>query len=76
MRAQLAEKAIKRAMHHGSYRHQTMAKGESPMTVFARRTAYDLFNAVTHEAKRCSPGDRENAEQLAYTMLLGKFNWT
>ena len=73
--AAFAEKALRRAMYHGSYPEDAVVRGEDLMATFSGRTAYDLFNAVTHEAKSRALGERESAEQLAYLMLLRKFNW-
>jgi hypothetical protein len=75
VRKKFAEKALRRALYHGSYPDDALVRGEKVMEAFAGRTAYDLFNAVTHEAKSRALGERESAEQLAYLMLLGKFNW-
>lgn len=74
--ATLAERSLRRAMSHGSFRQQAMLRGEPPLQAYAIRNAYDLFNALTHECKRCPPTEREDAEQLAYQMLLGRFNWS
>ena len=39
----------------------------------SHRNAYDLFNAMTREAKAEALEERIEAEQLAYALLMGRF---
>jgi len=43
------------------------------MTDVRGRNLYDLFNAITFEAKKLPVSLRESAEQLAYLILVGRF---
>lgn len=67
---------LDRTMSFGSYRSDAVKQGRSPFEMYASRTAYDLFNAITHEAKGRPIDVREHAEQLGYRMLLKQFEIT
>jgi len=69
-----AESVVSTAIWQGSYAVDVIRKDEdNPLAAFERRTSFDIFNALTSEAKHRGIEERENAEQLAYQMLTGKF---
>jgi len=69
-----AESVVSTAIWQGSYAVDVIRKDEdNPLAAFERRTAFDIFNALTSEARHRGIEERENAEQLAYQMLTGKF---
>jgi hypothetical protein len=68
-----ARAVVDRLLMSGSYRQDKLTSASDPMKVYAKRTVYDLFNAITYEAKSLSVGYRERAEQLAYQLVSGKF---
>jgi hypothetical protein len=70
---EFARSAVDRALAFGSYRADAVQQGVRPLDLYATRTAYDLFNAISHEAKTRSIDIREHAEQLSYQMLLKQF---
>jgi hypothetical protein len=70
---EFARSIVDRTLVFGSYRADVVQQGRMPYELYASRTAYDLFNAITHEAKRKPIDIREHAEQLGYQMLLGKY---
>lgn len=70
---QMADAVVARALVNGSYKHEALLHGKDPMRVYATRTAYDMFNALTAEAKKRSIDVQEKAEQLAFKMLSGRF---
>ncbi len=56
----------------GSYRNSSVDRQGRPLLeVAASRSVYDLFNAITFEAKRCDVMQRLEMEQLGYNMLSG-----
>jgi len=65
-----AKRTVNRALYEGSYeadRIHRVSDNES----LAKRTAYDLFNALTNEAKSAPLDLAERSEQLGYEMLVG-----
>lgn len=64
---------ISRVLASGSYRADSFPRTANPLKVYQQRTEYDLFNALTHEAKSTSLDNQEKAEQIGYKMLTGKF---
>lgn len=85
-RGRLSKVVAKRAMNHalarGSYKGDRIDSGRAPtydapdadlLCVFSRRTAYDLYNALTVIARKASPEQQEVAEELAYKMLIQRF---
>lgn len=74
MTRKFAAEVIGTAAYTGSYggvANSTVNRRDEAW--LARRSAYDVFNAMTHVAKSQAIETRENAEQLAYQLLLGKF---
>lgn len=69
----LANRVLKRMLVAGSYRADAFKPDDDPMELYAKRTAYDLFNALTAEAKSEALDERIEAEQLAYALLMGRF---
>jgi hypothetical protein len=69
-----AKESLRHTMKYGSYRTDILNTHRDAMEVYAKRTAYDLFNALTHRAKDKSVETQERAEQVAYRMLTGKFS--
>ena len=69
---QSAAKVVNTAVLKGSYRSDSVARQGRPLLeVAASRNVYDLFNAITFEAKRCDIAQRLEMEQLGYSMLSG-----
>ena len=64
---------INRLLTFGSYRSDAIQQGRRPYDLYETRNSYDLFNALTHEAKSRPIDIREQVEQLAYQMLLRQF---
>jgi len=64
---------LDRLLTFGSYRSDAVQQGRRPYDLYETRNAYDLFNALTHEAKSRPIDTREHVEQLAYQMLLRQF---
>lgn len=69
----LATRVLRRTLTHGSYRADQADLDSYPLKSYASRDAYDLFNALTWEAKREPLDERLHAEQLAYQLLSGGF---
>ena len=69
----MAESVLSRALLDGSYSREANLTTMSVENEYPTRTVYDLFNALTSEAKLCGIADREYAEMIAYQMLTGKF---
>ncbi len=67
----LAQKVLSRAIAVGSYADRPAPQTAAHMT---QRTAYDVFTALTWQAKQESLELRERAEQLAYQLLLDKLH--
>lgn len=75
LRRPLAERVVLTALTRGSYRNSgLMDSGRASMDVAVTRTAYDLFNAITHEAKTEDAVQRLQAEQVGYALLVGTFS--
>ena len=70
--ARFSHAALDHALKFGSYKSQKLNRSRESMDVYASRTAYDLYNAVTYSAKSQDPELREKAEQIAYEILSGK----
>ncbi|MCA9362162.1 hypothetical protein KC906_02200, partial [Candidatus Kaiserbacteria bacterium] len=70
--ARFSRNALDRALKFGTYKSQLLDRSQDSMAVYATRTAYDLFNAITFEAKSEDLELCEKAEQLAYELLSGK----
>lgn len=70
---EFAGTVIDRLLTFGSYRSDAVQQGRRPYDLYETRNAYDLFNALTHEAKGRPIDTREHVEQLAYQMLLRQF---
>lgn len=71
----LVQRIVQRMLVAGSYRADAADRASTPpLETYARRNAYDLFNALTFEAKREALDERIEAEQLAYLLLVGKFH--
>lgn len=70
----LANRVVRRMLASGSYRSDACQPGVGSMELYAKRNAYDLFNALTAEAKKELLDDRMDAEQLAYSLLMGRFH--
>lgn len=74
LRRPLSERILRTALARGSYRRAGLAESGRPtMEVATLRTLYDLFNALTHEAKAEDTAQRLQAEQLGYSLLIGSF---
>ena len=70
---EFAGTVIDRLLTFGSYRSDVVQQGRRPYDLYETRNSYDLFNALTHEAKSRPIDTREHVEQLAYQMLLRQF---
>jgi hypothetical protein len=70
---EFAGTVIDRLLTFGSYRSDAVQQGRRPYDLYETRNSYDLFNALTHEAKSRTIETREHVEQLAYQMLLKQF---
>ena len=68
-----AEAVVGRALMKGSYKTSELVSGQDPMRVFSQRTAYDIFNALTMEAKRHTVDVQEKVEQIAFKLMSGGF---
>jgi hypothetical protein len=67
-----ASKVVNTAVLKGSYRSDAVDRQGRPLLeVAASRNVYDLFNALTFEAKKCDVIQRLEMEQLGYNMLSG-----
>jgi hypothetical protein len=66
----LATTVVDRMLARGSYRNDMLSAEDDRMEAYAGRTEYDLFNAITNAAKKCTIGTREKAEQIAYQLVL------
>lgn len=76
LRKPLAVRTVTTACMYGSYRHssvQQLSPAVPLLECYAMRTYYDLFNALTHEAKKEAVDQRVHAEQLGYGLLMGTF---
>lgn len=69
LKADFAREVIEHTLLYGSYRAAALQGGQNPMTVYSSRSAYDLFNALTHRAKTMSLDGQERAEQIAFSMI-------
>ena len=70
--ARFSKSALECALKFGTYKFQALQRSQQPMDVYATRTAYDVFNAITFESRSQEPELREKAEQLAYDLLSGR----
>ncbi len=74
--SQVTKRVLDRTLTFGSYRADVVAAGSlrnsDLLERYAQRTEYDLFNAITAEAKMLSVESQERLEQLAYKFMLGK----
>jgi len=58
-----------RMLLHGSDEVSNVATNTAPLTLFASRTGYDLFNSLTRAAVNLSFESREHMEQMAFGLL-------
>jgi hypothetical protein len=65
---------VRHVMFYGSYKGDQADASKEPLKLYATRTAYDLYNAITYRSKSLMIEDQEQAEQVAYKMLTGKFH--
>lgn len=75
-----AKKAVGYALTNGSYRTERLAAGKRVdlldpdlFGAFRRRTAFDLYNALTLCSRKNLPEQQEIAEELAYRLLTDQF---
>jgi hypothetical protein len=73
--AEIAAAVVRHTMHFGSYRADVVDPTKKPEEFYAKRTAYDLYNAITYRAKSLPIEEQEKAEQVAFKMLTGKFSF-
>lgn len=70
--ADFVQGVVKHALVNGSYKNDTVTSKQEPMEVFAKRTLFDLYNAIGHRAKFLVVDDQELAEQIAYKLLTNE----
>jgi hypothetical protein len=58
-----------RLLLYGSSAVDAAATNISPLDLFATRSAYDLYSAITHIAKNLTIDSRERVEQVAFEFL-------
>jgi hypothetical protein len=68
--SKFAETVIEHVITNGSYPSQRIRASQSPLSVAATRSLYDLFNAVTGKAKQLEFSGQEAAEQVAYRLIV------
>jgi hypothetical protein len=72
LRHTVAKDVVSSLLVQGSYDDHPVPEGIARVGR-QTRTAYDLFTALGRVAKRLSISGREQAEQVAYALLVGKF---
>lgn len=79
-----AKQIIHQAIAQGSYRQDRIEINGMPYdmlhstltSAIANRSAYDLYNSLTHVAKSLQPEQQEAAEKLAYKILMERHRLT
>lgn len=73
----LAEAVLRRGLVYGANGEEANEiLLDQQKVILQRRTAYDVFGALTHEARPLHIHAREAAEQVAYALLMGKFHFS
>lgn len=72
IRAIIADNVVRTALSHGSENEaHAPARNSERRLLWGTRTMYDLFNAMTREARELPLADRERLEHQAYGLLAG-----
>jgi len=74
LRADFVSEVVDRMLLFGSYSTDVARTRQHPMDVYATRTMFDLYNALSFRAKFVSLDNQERAEQLAYALLAGRIS--
>lgn len=76
LKSDFCSAVLKHVLVHGSYKTDKILPEQEPLTSYASRNAFDLYNALSYRARRHSPEEQELAEQAAFKLLTGTLSLT